>query len=109
MYDFLLQIIVFSSLGIIIYMLARALPRIENIKPSPAGPNALDRFLSKLPLEKIDFVLSNFFEKLLRKLRVVVMKADNLINARLGKIKKTPNGSGGADKNLPDSLNNDKK
>ena len=94
MYDFILQIAVFLSLGLIIVLLARALPRIEEDKaPAAKKSNVFDKILSRLPLAKIDLFVNSVLGKILRRMKVVVLKADNLINNYLGKLKKT-NGNG---------------
>ncbi|MEK7641021.1 MAG: hypothetical protein AAB389_03430 [Patescibacteria group bacterium] len=86
--NFLLQIIVFSSLGLVIYLIARAVPRMpENIEP-PRRANFFDRLMSKIPMSKIDDRLNSFLAKFLRRSRVVTMKMDNFINDRLGKLSK---------------------
>lgn len=88
MLNFILQIIVFSSLGLVIYMIARAVPRVPEELPMPRRSNWVDRLMSKIPMSKIDDRLNAFFAKFLRKFRVVVMKMDNFINDRLGKLNK---------------------
>ena len=92
MYNFLLQIIVFVSLGLIIYLMARALPRVSDVEPR-RGPNIFDRLIKKVPTQKIDQGINSFLVKSLRKIKVVLLKIDNFINHRLGKLsKKTGNG-----------------
>lgn len=76
------------SLGIIVYLFARALPRVASNHPEDLQPlGGFDRFISRLPLEKIDRGLHSFFEKALRKMRIVLMKVDNYINSHLKNIK----------------------
>ena len=88
MLNFILQVLVFSSLGMVIYMIARVVPRMpENIEP-PRRANFFDRLMSKIPMSKIDERLNSFLAKFLRRSRVVTMKMDNFINDRLGKISK---------------------
>lgn len=82
MYDFSINIALIISSGVIIYLLARALPRLEDTAPAPdVAPNAFERFMRRIPLSKIDAALSGFFEKWLRKMRVMVLKAENLVSA----------------------------
>lgn len=88
MYDFLLQTIFFASIGLVIYLLARAVPRVDEAGEVIHAPGRFDRFLSRLPLHEIDARINIFFEKFLRRLKVMTMKSDNLINKYLGKIKK---------------------
>lgn len=97
MYNFILQIIVFSSLGLVIYLMARALPRVSDSGAPPRGPGFFDRLMSRLPMAKIDENINSFFAKFLRRSKVVVMKIDNFINHRLGRLTKK-SGGGEADK-----------
>ncbi len=92
MYDFLLQISLFISLGIIIYLFARAVPRVDESGEVVHTHGRIDRFLAKLPLDKIDDRLNVILEKTLRKTRIFTMKVDNVIDDRLAKLKKNGNG-----------------
>ena len=99
MYDLILQIIVFGSLGFIIYLMARALPRVEdNLRP-PRGPGLIERMFAKIPMSKLDSDINNFLARFLRKLKVFVMKTDSFIGDRLSKLTKKTGG---------DTVNNDK-
>ncbi len=108
MYDFLLQSTFFLSLGVIIYLLARAVPRVNESGEAHHAPGFFDRLLTKLPLKEVDGWLNAFFEKFLRRLRVGLMKLDNLVNQYLKNFKKA-NGNGESKKDLFQQLNNDKK
>ena len=68
MYNFVLQTIVMLSFGVLIYLVARAVPRVSEteIKAASLGDH-LDRWIKKLPLEKMDAWLSSQVEKFLRK------------------------------------------
>ncbi len=85
MYDFIIQISLAASLGLMIYLLSRAVPRLSETAPRQA--NAFDRLLGKLPLDQVDSALSSSFERILRKTKIVLMKADNFINGHLTKMK----------------------
>jgi len=104
MYNFVLQILMFSSLGLIIYIFARAVPRVGEAE-TPRGSGFFDKLMAKLPMAKIDRSLDSFFAKFLRKLRVVIMKLDNFINHRLGKLKKKENKSIDTAQDGPTSVN----
>ncbi|MBI3638647.1 hypothetical protein HY227_02800 [Candidatus Wolfebacteria bacterium] len=94
MYNFILQIALMFSLGLMIYLVARAVPRIgDDIQVSPSV-NKLDRLIASLPLEKIDSVFGSFLEKTLRRLRLVLMRLDNNVGNYLNKIKKFNNANG---------------
>jgi hypothetical protein len=97
MYDLLLQISLFLSIAAVLYVLVRAVPRISETgeRLHPAGK--FDRVLGKLPLHQIDGHLNRFFEKTLRRLKVIILRADNTVNMRLNKIKQT-NGNGNSSK-----------
>ncbi len=89
MLQFILQTIVFLSLGLVLYLFARALPRIkeEEIPNKPLHP--FEKAMSRLPLAKIDASINNVIERILRKFRVVLMKVDNLMNLYINKVRKT--------------------
>ena len=95
MTNLILQILVFSSLGLIIYLLAKAAPRVSDQAEPIRIPNPFDKMMAKLPMAKIDENINSFLAKFLRKSKVVIMKIDNFINHRLGKLsKKNGNGNG---------------
>lgn len=87
MYNFILQIILISSLATIVYLMARALPRVqqEEMAAGSAFKQRLEQLIKKIPLSKFDKSLSKFNEKTLRKSRVIVLRIDNFISNRLNK------------------------
>jgi len=88
MYDFILQLLIMSSLATIIYLAARAIPRIdESALLSSSKNSAFRNWISNIPLEKIDLMFDNLLEKLLRKIKIVVMKTDNVLTRRLSSFK----------------------
>ncbi len=93
MYDFILQIFIMVSLGTVIFLAARALPRIsETVNTSKTKTNRLSSF----PFEKIDAAINAFSEKTLRKIKLILMKTDNMVSRQLNKFKKNgDNGSNG--------------
>lgn len=110
MYDFLLQLFFISSLAVIVYLMARALPRVANGETPRAFYDQLERWLEKLPVHKLDEKLNNYFFKFLKKTRVIVMKMDNRIVHSLNRIKKNgENGNGnGSVRDLINQVNDDK-
>lgn len=87
MYDFIVHITLVGSMAIMIYLLARALPRVtDDNGVMPSG--VFDRLVEKLPLQRIDLMISAFFEKILRKLKILLSKFDNTINGYLIQIRK---------------------
>lgn len=88
MYDLILQLAVFLSLGAMIYLVSRALPRINDIEVEAKTPLArFDSFLAKLPLEKLDVIFGSFLEKFLRRFRVGVLRLDNWLNYKINQVK----------------------
>jgi len=87
MYGFILQILMMSSLALMIYLVARAVPRVgDDIAGSSA--NRFDKLIAVIPLEKIDAACGIFLEKLLRKIRLFLLKVDNVLNGYLNKLRK---------------------
>ncbi|MEK7574361.1 MAG: hypothetical protein AAB514_02435 [Patescibacteria group bacterium] len=92
MYNFVLQIFIMISLGAIIFLVARALPRISEIEAVNIPERKINRW-SSFPFEKIDIAINAFMEKILRKIKLILMKTDNMVSKRLNKFKK--NGDNG--------------
>ena len=82
MYDLTLQLILMISLGIVVYLMAVAVPRVKDdgVREESGGNNTIH-----ISLERMDMVLNKFKDKCLRRLRVLVMKTDNLISKQLNK------------------------
>ena len=90
MLQFILTDILMVSLGTVLYLIARSLPRIGE-EPT-TKQNMFERWVaSELP-EKFDIAFNNFLLKLLRKLKLLLLKADNSLTHHLKKI--APNGNG---------------
>ncbi|HXF44290.1 MAG TPA: hypothetical protein VNK70_02380 [Candidatus Paceibacterota bacterium] len=73
------------SLGVILYLAARTLPRIDDREE--AGLGFKTHWFVAL-LERADERLTAVREKMLRRAGVMVLKISNDINSRLAKIKK---------------------
>lgn len=87
MIEFILTIILMFSAAVVIYLIASILPRIEEGGESSVKIKFLDRLAhSEIP-GKIDEFLNKFIEKILRKLKIVILKFDNYINIVLDKLK----------------------
>lgn len=78
------------SLGTMIYLIARQVPRVgdeaseEIVRPK----TRFDRLFSSSRFEKFDVIFNNFVEKLLRKVKLILMKLDNFTTSYLDKVKK---------------------
>lgn len=90
MYSFVPQITFFLSLAVIIYLFARAMPRVKDYPAHTAAERSigrLSRFLKAIPTEKLDQWFGILLEKFLRKTKVVVLKIDNRVTIFLEKIR----------------------
>lgn len=92
MYDFILQIIIIVSLAVLVYLVARVVPRISEMVVPTSQKNYLDELIKKIPLDKIDAFLNSLIAKVLRKAKIFVLKLDNLISGYLSKFKTKDNG-----------------
>lgn len=92
MHSFILEIFIMLSLGTVIFLVARALPRISDFEASAGETEKCEkRWWSALPLEKIDKIFNAFLEKTLRRVKLILMKLDNMVSRHLGKFKKNDN------------------
>ena len=109
MYDFILQLFFIGSLSVIVYMMARALPRVAHSEPHRVTIyEYIDNWLSRLPLHHFDNRLAASWEKWLRRTRVTVMKMDNYLLHKINNTKKNGNGNGNSIKELLEKVNSDK-
>lgn len=86
MTKFIVQLIMMLSLGAILYILARTLPRISDDdfkNKKTEHPHWLTSYL-----EKADEWLKAFSEKFLRRARVWILKLDNFVAQKLKGFKK---------------------
>jgi hypothetical protein len=84
MFQFIVTDLFMLSLGAILYLMVRALPRIAE---EPERKGLLDRWAhSELP-EKVDVAVNSFLFKFLRRVKIFVLKLDNTLSRELHKIK----------------------
>lgn len=79
MAEFILQIVLMLSLVVMVVLVARAVPRVNDDE----GSRKLEDWLRNIPIDKVDDYLKKFYYKFLRKLRVFLLKADNIVRKRL--------------------------
>ena len=94
--DLFLQLALMGSLAAMACLAARALPRVsdEAMEKRESVVGVFDRALASLPLEKADIAINSFLLKTLRKLKIGVLKVDNLLTTYLNKVKAGRNGKG---------------
>lgn len=85
-FKFVLEMIMIIALGGALYVVARTLPRIDDTDTTSQNPLAPSWLI--LYFERIDAWLVSFFEKLLHRLRVMLLRLDNNMLKRIHKIKK---------------------
>lgn len=90
--DFIFDLIIVLCLGTMLYMVARVLPKV-NDKTDGNPEFKTPRIL--IFLEKADEKFKKNREKLLRRIRVVILKFDNYLSGRLSKFKKNGEKNGG--------------
>ena len=78
MANLILELTVMVSLAIIVYLMAAAVPRIEE-KEEEGGKTQR----TALPLDKLDNFLIKLKDKLLRRTKILLMKIDNFISRQL--------------------------
>lgn len=91
MFNFILQILLLVSFGLMVYLVARKIPVISDTIEEGGAHRGIfaktENFLSSIPYDKIDFLLSQFLEKTLRKTKLYLLKLDNQLNKHLEKFK----------------------
>ena len=84
---FIFTLVLMFSLSGVLYLMARALPRVAEEPVAVEHRGLLDRWAhSEIP-EKIDASFNSWFLKFLRKFNVFVLKLDNAISGHLKKIR----------------------
>ena len=83
MADLILQLILFSSFADIVYLMAIAVPRVKDDELNVANSKGA----SILPLDRMDAFLNSWKEKVLRRLRIYLMKAESAVSGQLRKNK----------------------
>lgn len=80
---FIFTILLMLSLGTVLYLMVRALPRVAE-EPG-TKENFLDRWAKSEIPEKIDAAFNGFLVKFLRRVKVIALKFDNAVSAGLRK------------------------
>lgn len=89
MANFAAQLVLTFSLGVIVFLFARALPRVSEEASAPTDmlEKKLEQWIARLPLHKIDHSINLFLEKTLRRIRVFISKVDNVVHSLLSKVR----------------------
>lgn len=100
MLQFIVTDVLMVSLGAILYLAVRTLPRVEENLPSEKK-GIFERWIASEVPEKIDVAINGFLAKLLRKIKVLLLKVDNSLSGHLQKIKPEGLNGNGGDKAKP--------
>ncbi len=92
MLQFIVTNIFLISLGVILYVAVRTLPRLDPATP-PDHKGAWEKWLASGVPEKIDKFLNGFLVKILRRLKVLLLRADNAVSTQLKKVKPDTSGA----------------
>lgn len=84
MYDLILQLALVISFGAIVYIMSLAIPRVDE---ENGKPNIIRVWIRKLPMHRLDESIRQTKDKVLRRVKIVVMKVDNFISSHLNKDK----------------------
>ena len=79
MIDLFLELALMVSLGVIVYLMAVAVPRVGE---EESGSTKRNGRTNNLPLEDFDALLKNLRDKLLRRTKIVIMKIDNFLSRK---------------------------
>ncbi|MCP6719707.1 MAG: hypothetical protein KJI72_00035 [Patescibacteria group bacterium] len=85
MFKFIIEMLIMVSLGTILYLLARTMPRVDDRETDI--PSLKTHWIMGY-LEKADQRLKFYWEKTLRRSGIVILKLDNAINKKLSRLKK---------------------
>ena len=87
MLDFSLNLIIFISLALVVFVLGRGLSRVDKVGVSAERrPDVFEKIDAVLQLKKIDDLLNRVFKRSLHRVRLTALKIDNLTHNRLNKI-----------------------
>lgn len=85
MIQFVLLNLLMISLAAILFVFVRTLPRIETREAVKQG--IFERWITSRFPERMDQFFSGLFMRTLRKAKVLVLKADNILNQKLERLK----------------------
>ena len=84
MLEFILQIILMIGLSGMVFIAAKAIPRVPEKDDNEAR---FEDFIKSLPLDRIDDIIRTLLHKGLRRFRLLLLKVDNKIGSYLEKTK----------------------
>lgn len=93
MFVLVLNIALVVAIGLMAYLIIRALPRVQNGGEKEEDRRGVfERWLASEIPEKADLFVNNFLAKWLRKFRVWILRLDNTLGKHLTKVSKKGGG-----------------
>lgn len=86
MLQFILTNLIMLAVGVMLYLFVRSLPRIEDQAAGSRQRQGLERLLASEIPEKVDRALHISSTKLLRRARVLILKADNVLSGKIQQV-----------------------
>lgn len=93
MFNLIPQIILFLAVGAIVALIAKNISKVKKFSnqteeiPAALKTPSESKFLKKIPLEKLNDEFNRLLEKFIRKMRIVMMRADTRLQRRLEALK----------------------
>lgn len=87
MLNYLLELLIMVSLGLIMYLLARALPRVSDVDTQQVRHVPVPHWAAT-HLERFDEYALATLEKLIRRFRLWILKLDNTLLGRLERFRR---------------------
>ena len=87
MFEYVLTIILMASLGTVLYLVARSLPRVNGERGEEDKRGLVERWVASEIPEKADEILNSFLFKLFKRLKLVLLKIDNILGKRIEKVR----------------------
>lgn len=100
MAEFILQLVLVVSGGVLLYLVARTLPRLDETDPTPGPRHMLPEWMMHY-LERADEELIALFERIVRALRVSLMKFDNTLGEKMRRLRRNGVNGNGNGNGLP--------
>jgi len=90
--QFTLSTILMLALGLVLYLTARSLPRITEDPNEDKKKSLVEAWIvSEMP-HRIDQAMNTFMGKFFRKLKIYILRMDNILTERLKKMSSDQNG-----------------
>lgn len=93
MFQFILTNIFMISLGTVLYLVSRSLPRLGE-EEVPQKQGVLERLVTSEIPEKVDALLGTYSGKFVRKLKIYLLRLDNYLTEKLKRGNTEGNGKG---------------